>query len=327
MPPRILPPLLCLFLLASCSRETGLNPSVNQGPEWIAGTGYIEPAGEMRRLVFQHAGVIGQVPVVIGQAVQTGEVLMRLRDGAERAELAEAEAALALARAEQAQLLAGVNPARLRAAEADVAHAQKTFERQSALRRTGTAPETDYDLAQTALRLREAERDALRESVREDDRAVAAARVRAAESRLARAQEQLEETVLRAPFDGTVLEILRREGEAAYGTMPEPVVLFADNSHLRVRAEVDEFSALKLKTGQAAEIKQRGAGSKTWRGKVTLVKTVMGRKTVFAQSATERRDLDVLQAFIELEPGTVLPLGLEVDVRVRAGEPTPPVSN
>lgn len=42
----------------------------------------------------------------------------------------------------------------------------------------------------------------------------------------------------------------------------------------------------------------------------------MGRKTVFAQTATERKDLDVVQVLIALPEGVAWPIGLEVDVRV-----------
>jgi HlyD family secretion protein len=42
----------------------------------------------------------------------------------------------------------------------------------------------------------------------------------------------------------------------------------------------------------------------------------MGKKTVFAHTATERKDLDVLQVFADLPPDFSAPIGLEVDFEI-----------
>lgn len=311
--------LLILLLVCGCGRsvaESASTRSAAAASPSIAGTGFVEPRDETRRLAFNHAGIVSEVPVTLGQAVKRDEILLRLRDDAERAAVIEVEAALAVARAEEAQLLAGVNPAQLRAAEADIDYARKNAERHTQLRRSAAIAEADDDLVQTTLRLREAERDRLRDSVREADRAVAAAKVAAARARLGAARQQLAETVLRAPSDGTVLEILRREGEAVHPTVPGPVMIFGHLTHLRVRAEIDETHALAVRVGQPADVTPRGVAANPLRGRVALVKLVMGPKTVFAQSATERRDLGALQILIDLPAGTTLPIGLEVDVRI-----------
>jgi HlyD family secretion protein len=45
----------------------------------------------------------------------------------------------------------------------------------------------------------------------------------------------------------------------------------------------------------------------------------MGKKTVFARTATERKDVDVRQVFVQLPEGVDLPIGLETDVVIRLG--------
>jgi HlyD family secretion protein len=42
----------------------------------------------------------------------------------------------------------------------------------------------------------------------------------------------------------------------------------------------------------------------------------MGNKTVFNRAASERKDLEVIQVLIEIEPGFSAPIGLEMEVRV-----------
>jgi HlyD family secretion protein len=87
--------------------------------------------------------------------------------------------------------------------------------------------------------------------------------------------------------------------------------------NLRVRAEIDENYAFALREGQTALIFGRGLGGKEIPGHVGLVKQVMGKKTVFAKTATERKDIDVIQIFIEPDKAFQAPVGLEVNVKIQ----------
>jgi multidrug resistance efflux pump len=113
-----------------------------------------------------------------------------------------------------------------------------------------------------------------------------------------------------------VLEILKREGEAVRAFDPTPVMVFADLSNLRVRAEFDERFVNNIRAGQPAVLFGRGLGNRSVNGKVVLVKTMMGKKTVFSREAAERKDLEVLQVFIEPETPLDVPVGLKIDVEL-----------
>ncbi len=320
---------LACAVSGGCGRARSSVVSEMAAP-WAHGVGYVEPVGEVRRLAFKPGGIVASCPVPVGARVAAGDVVMTLRDEAERAAIVEGEAAVALAQAELAQLRAGASALQLQAgraaqaaADADAAHARQEFGRQQTLLQTQAAARAMFDLAEAELRRKEAiarqraaEFNHLEHLVRDTDLAVAAARLGAAEARLASARERWAETRLRAPGDGVVLEILRREGEAA-ATGGEPVLIFGDPSELCVRAEIDETQALALRPGAEAVISGPALGGREITGRVTLVKSLMGRKTVFAQSAAERKDLDALQVLIALPAGFTAPIGLEVDVRVR----------
>ena len=88
--------------------------------------------------------------------------------------------------------------------------------------------------------------------------------------------------------------------------------------HLRVRAEVDERFVRQLAAGQAAEVYGRNLAGGVYRGRVCYVEQVMGDKTVFTRSASERKDVNVLQVVIDMVPDFRAPPGLQVDVRVHA---------
>jgi HlyD family secretion protein len=261
---------------------------------------------------------------------------MRLANQSECARVAEAETALALAKAELAQLLAGVNPAQIEeqqaavdAARIEAKYAARDFQRQQGLFEAKGISIADRDSIEkelhrkeAALHQAEAELTRLKEFVQPQDRALIEAKVRQAEARLMTARAEAAETELHAPFDGTVLEVLQREGNSAYSTFAEPVLVFGDLSRLRVRAEFDQTYALRLKRGQKAVVCTRDEGRTEFEGAVEVVKSMMGNKTVFTKAATERKDLDVRQVLIGLNPAAQdLPVGLEVDVRVLAGAP------
>src|SRR5581483_927851 len=169
----------------------------------------------------------------------------------------------------------------------------------------GSAAPAELDAARTqaaqaalAAREREAELDALRHAVTAEVAAEAEAKVRLAEAAVAEAEQRLADTAVPAPFDGTVLKLLKREGEGVSTLTPEPVALFGDLSRLRVRAEVDERSAAAVAVGQPAEVSGRNLGGRSFAGRVVEVGRVMGGKTAFTRAASERKDLDVIEVVI-----------------------------
>ena len=307
-----------ISLLTACNKQPAGNPDhadrIKNEP--IQGVGYVEPVSEVRRLSFLHPGVVAAVLTDVGTEVKQGVLLMRQRDY-------EEQAAVAIAQAECKQTLAGVNVERIHALESSVAanssaleYASAEYHRSGDLYKSGSISQADLDRSKTSytvasnnLLQAESELKNLRGFVREEDRAVAKAKLAAAQARLAEAE-------LRAPFDGQVLEILRREGESTYDLANEPVIIFANVKKLRVRAEIEESYSLNLKAGQEANVIVRNLQRTAIKGKVVLVKQIMGKKTVFAKTSTERRDVDVLQVFIDLPEATDLPIGMEVDVMI-----------
>jgi multidrug resistance efflux pump len=304
---------------------------VGEGEETRAcGVGYVEPVTQVRRLSFKGNGVVRACRVEVGQSARAGDLLLSLQNGEEEAAVGVAEQELALARAQQGRTLRGVHDALIAEAVAEVErrreqarHDEHEYQRRGAMPR-GAVSDEEFAGAQArarasaaALRAAEARRTYLRKSVLPEDREVAAAQVRLAEAKLAWRRRQLEDTRLRAPCDGRVLEVLKRPGDGIRLADNEPVLLFGDTRQLRVRAEIEERFARRLRPGQRAEVSGRGLGRESFAGEVVQVKEIMGPKTVFSQAATERKNLDVLQVFIRVPEGFTAPIGLQVDVAVQ----------
>ncbi len=301
---------------------------------WAQGLGHVEPVSEVRRLSFKSNGVIARCAVGPGRVYRRGEVLAELRNDEERAAVRVAEKDLALARAERARVLAGLNRFQVEAAGHRVEELRERLER---ARREGdrarrlrssrsisdeehTRIQAELRQAQASLREAEALYDEARHHVTSEDRAVALARVDLAAARLEMSRRQYEETLLRAPCGGQVLEVLKRECDAVRLVDVEPVLLFADLSRLWVRAEIEDRFVPQLREGQRAVLSGRGLGREVI-GRVVRIKRLMGPKKVFSGAAAERRDLDVIGVFVEPEEEFAVPVGLRVDVRVMLDGP------
>ena len=301
-----------------------------EGPLRIQGVGYVEPCTEIRRLSFARPGIIGTELVVLGEVVKAGSLLMRLECGEELAAVRLAEAHRAETQAALELLQAGAHPDGIRALEgkATAAQAELDMARQEADRAQVTfkaqaSSAAEYDRVLGLLRVKQAhwescEREAsqMRHWVRKEDLAAAAARVAVAAAQREAARATLALTELRSPIDGVVLEILRRPGESSGSPTGESARLVGDTEHLRVRAEIDEAQVAQLHRGLKASVRPRVGTATAIAAKITDVKRIMGKKTVFANMSVERKDIDVLQVFIELPAGTRLPLGLEMDVEI-----------
>ena len=298
---------------------------------WIQGIGYVEPVSEIRRLAFKHPGILGKYIVEIGQEVKTGDTLAVQQNSEEKAAVTVAESQLQEAKAHLEQVLAGINPYEIEAKRnaqrvsiLDAEYAHRKLERIEKLRHNKFASEDERDLAETEAKLKLAESQRLiaetrylTNFVRDVDRQLAEAQVAVAQAQLQTAKQRLAETFLTSPINGTVLETLLRVGESTFAVgSPEPALLLGDLTNLRVRAEIDENYALLLRDGQKTVIFGRGLGDRQIPAHVALVKKLMGKKTVFAKTATERKDIDVIQAFIEPDAHFQVPIGLEVNVKI-----------
>jgi HlyD family secretion protein len=235
---------------------------------------------------------------------------------------------LELVKAERENVLVGVNKFEISAAEQalEVATqrlvcAKKDYERAAALIQKNTISQADYDTHESAYRQASAEaRRAeallrhLQTYVTPEQKVVTERKVALALAQKEQAAQVVADMRLLAPTNGTVLEILRREGESVSAFVHEPVIVFADTSRLRVRAEIDERYVRVLKPGQDVTVYGRTLNDEKYHGRIALVKDLMGKRTVFTRSSTERKDLDVVQVIIDMGADFTAPGGLRVDV-------------
>ncbi len=296
----------------------------------IHGIGYVEPVSEVRKLMLRTGGVIKKCYYQVGDPVKKDAVILELEDATQRADVELARQQLAMMRADAANVNVGVNPYKIKVTEQTIErlaeklrHYTVEADRYRFMVGSRTVSQQEYEAAETLrrqteveLKEQQAELEYQRHYITPENRAWQDARIRQAEANRQLAEERLRETRLVAPCDGTLLKILKREGEGVGIFNPEPVILFGDTSAMRVRVEIDERFVQQLATGQAALVYGRNLAGKTYRGKVAYLEHIMGDKTVFTSASSERKDLEVLQVVLAMEPGFQCPSGLRVDATI-----------
>ncbi len=166
-------------------------------------------------------GVIQSVRVAPGQRVRRGELLLALDRQAQQAALAAARA-------------------RLQLAQARLEEAQREFERAEDLYERTVLSEHERVVAHLGL-------------------LEAKAAVADAEAEQARAARALAHSVLKAPFDGLVVQVDARAGQAVNGSLAVPELLvLADDQRLRVRLWVDAATLDALQAAQALRVELAG---------------------------------------------------------------------
>jgi HlyD family secretion protein len=204
--------------------------------------------------------------------VKTGGRLARLRfEEGTRVRKGEV-----MAEIEHADIDAQLEASRRAVAESDAAlvqavaswdEDQRSFERQRALMKDGITTDAALTAAQAAA-------------------AVSAARVKSAEAAIASArarvrvtEEALENTNVRAPFDGVVIRKRAEVGETVspFGVQGQAsreggaIATIADLGELEVQTEVSENSVAKLTAAMPAEVKLKAYDEQIYKGKLRQI--------------------------------------------------------
>jgi len=176
--------------------------------------------------------------VVEGDKVKKDEIIARLEDSDVKAQLAEAKANLQLQKA-------GLNDAK------------NSYDRQKALIKTGSTTPADLDAAQANY-----------------EKTLAS--IELAKAQVQAAEVAVENTIIRAPFDGTVLTKNADVGEivaplAASVNSKGAVVTIADMSSLQVEADVSESNIERITPQQECEITLDAYPSHSYPGYVSKI--------------------------------------------------------
>jgi RND family efflux transporter MFP subunit len=219
------------------------------------------------------SGRLEQLYVIEGDHVKAGQVLGRIENNDVQAAYNQALASLEVAKAN------------LENAQAELDDATIEFNRKTSLASTNTISTSELDNSRGRFKKAQAVVNS------------ASASVRVAEANIRSAQVQLDNTVIRAPFDGTVLnknanvgEVITSLGGAAGAR--GAVVTLADMSSLEVETDVSEANIEKIAPDQPCEITLDAYPSKKYRGYISKIIPTADRAKATVLTKVKFAELD-----------------------------------
>jgi len=232
-------------------------------------------------------GRLAELRVSEGSFVREGETIARLENADYRAQVAQAEATIATARAQLIE------------AEAERDQLQREARRLRDIRAENAELVSAQDVEAAEARAAQSEA-----RVR-----AAAARVESAGAGLRFAQASLENTLVRAPFTGTVL---RKEAEVGEVVAPSvgggltrgAVVTMADLATLEVEVDVNEAYIARITHGQGARITLDAYPDTSFAGRVRQVVPTADR---------QRATVQVKVSILDRDPRILPEMGARVD--------------
>lgn len=316
-PPRLFQLVVLLILSASmtaCRRSAPPPPTSSDGA--VACLGHLIPGEGVISIGAPYAqgggpSLLTELRVRRGDKVAAGQILAVLQHHASaQADVAAARASVALSETALARVRAGAKPDEIAAQRAAVAQQEAAaenervaFARAKELRARGNLSVAEYEraerLALVAERgLEEARhRAAALEEVRAVDLAYAQNAVELARAQLAAAETRLEETFVRAPRDGVILDTTLQPGELVLTSL----LLLGPVDAMGVEAYVYDSDIRRVQPGAIATITSHAfAGRLT--GRVTDVAPLVASAPAVSLQSEIAADRRVVKARIALAP-------------------------
>jgi HlyD family secretion protein len=311
----------------------GLSPDKPKEGQWQAvAPGRVEPCSGQIKVATAAIGVVDKVLVKVNDMVFTGEPLIHLADEELRARLAAAEAQVSMReRARDERSATGSAKTRRKAedavadAERAVYDARSVVDRAATKARTKGGPDADLTAARLALTRAENELSTRQQELRalDDDAPLPTAsegQLRVARSEYAVERSALDKMTVRAPTDGTVLQVNVRVGELVSPGSPQPPLQLADLSALCVRAELDERDLGSIKVSQAVTVRAAAFPGREFEGIVSSIAPLVEPGRLEPPGSRNQTDVDVVRVMVGLTGSGDLTVGMKTDVYFRFGE-------
>ena len=207
----------------------------------------------------------------------------------------------------------------------DILARLESFDFEAAVNRARAGVQrAEADLAEQERLLRVANRLAAEKVLAADQREAAESRVRIAQAQLAQqeadlafVQAQMQNTIIRAPFDGVVIKKMAEVGESVapippgvnISTASGAIVALADLATLEVEADVAEANVAKVGKGQPAEVTVEAIPDRRYEAVLRQViptadrtkATVMVKVTILDKDQDLKPEMSAKVTFLEPE--------------------------
>jgi len=307
-------------------------------PTDVVGLARLMPRGDVAIVAAPYGAGdarVAEILVSVGDRVTRGATLARL-DNAQalegavltaeanlavrQATLAQTRSAIAASRAE-AQASLDQARAAAREAEANLVRTEDLSERGVATEATRDAARTSAEEAVLAVARAEATLARFTGTALDDqpDVVVATRNVAAAEAELARARADMARAEVRAPIDGTILEINATPGQRPPA---EGIMEMGDTDAMMAEVEIWQDRIASVAVGQPVELSAPALGEGL-RGTVESIGLTVGRQGLISDDAAANSDARVIRVLVALDAASsqraARYVGLEAVARIDTG--------
>lgn len=215
----------------------------------VSATGKIQPELEIK-ISSEVSGEIIELPVVEGQMVEKGDLLVRINPDIYQSVLNRSVASLENIKSS------------LRQAEANFKENEASFERNQKLFEKGVISRAEWDKAVSAYDIAKANKESAKYSVQ------------SAMASVSEAQDNLKRTSIYAPASGTISKLNVELGERVVGTVQmtgTEIMRVANLSSMEVEVDVNESDIVKVNINDRATIEVDAYPKKNFEGRVTNI--------------------------------------------------------
>jgi len=217
--------------------------------ETVSATGKIQPEIEVK-LSSEVSGEIIELPIVEGQQVEKGDLLVRVNPDIYQSNLNRSQATLQNVRAGLEQ------------AEATLREAKASYDRNKNLFEKGVISKADWDKSVASYETAQASRNSAYYSVQ------------SAGATVKEATDNLNRTTIYAPMSGTISLLNVEIGERVVGTQQmagTEILRVANLSNMEVEVDVNENDIVKLEIGDSTIVEVDAYLKKEFKGIVTEI--------------------------------------------------------
>jgi multidrug efflux pump subunit AcrA (membrane-fusion protein) len=262
----------------------------------IAAAGLIEPSSESIAIGSHRSGIVTEVKIRAGEKVAKDQVLFTIdhRD-------LDASRKVSLARIAQTKAEIGSSRALLDQAQRRLDSANSLSDSRA------MSAEEHADRASEVKRL-----DAQLSS--------SEAAILLAQAELETVETDITRSTVTSPIAATVLQVRLRQGEFIDGgSLGDPRLILGLIEPLHVRADIDEFEIVRLKSGAEAIASPRGDAGRKYELEFVRYEPLVIPKRSLTGDSTERVDTRILQAVYKVRsPDTTLFVGQQMDIFIEA---------
>ncbi|HEV7228804.1 efflux RND transporter periplasmic adaptor subunit [Brevundimonas sp.] len=251
-------------------------------PYAAVANGKADVEGGIIQVAARRGGIVREVLVQEGDRVVAGQILARQEDDEARLAYQRAQAEVAQAEAQLAQI------------RVDISSSRRELERLSALVDSNFVAAQRIDQARDAV--------AAAEARLQSQQAV----VQTARARLAEAAYNLELTVIRAPMSGRIVRRYANPGAGASTLNVSTMFDLEPDAPRIVRAEIVESDIPNITIGQQVEISPEGDPSKVYVGTVLRRAAVFGARKLASDDPSQRSDERVVEVVVAYDEAPLL---------------------